>query len=136
MSRSLFTVRGMLAEMTPADGVVSIGVLALSFFVAVGFRTGGNEPTHVVARIGGEVVAEWALADEGSRTLGGRRGPVDVEVRGGAVRVVRSGCPQKICVGMGPIRRSGELIACVPNALTLELVGGTRDPDAPDAVSR
>jgi len=52
------------------------------------------------------------------------------------IRITETGCSQKICVAMGAKRAPGEILACVPNALIVELEGGGFDPDAPDAVSR
>ena len=50
------------------------------------------------------------LDREHTTEVRGRLGPVSVEVKGGAVRVLESGCPQRICVGMGAKRRTGEAL--------------------------
>jgi len=44
------------------------------------------------------------------------------------VRIEASHCPQKICVHSGAIRRSGELLVCVPNRVVVRINGGTEHP--------
>jgi len=57
-----------------------------------------------------------------------------VDERG--VRVMDSPCPLKICMGMGPIRLSSELIACVPNRILVRIEGVAKDGANYDLLSR
>ena len=62
----------------------------------------------------------------------GRRGTSVVEVRDGRARFLDSDCPQKLCVRAGWLARAGETAACVPNGVSLTLVG---DDPAYDALT-
>ncbi len=68
---------------------------------------------------------EWILPlkDPRSFSVGGPLGKTALEIAGGAVRVVSSPCPEKICVKAGPISRPGQWIACLPNRIFITIKG-------------
>ena len=68
--------------------------------------------------------------------LHGTLGPIELEVRDGAIAVVRSDCPNHLCIAMGWKRAAGEVLACVPNALVVRIEGGAARDHAPDAITR
>jgi hypothetical protein len=67
-------------------------------------------------------------------TVDGLRGPIEVEMKGGAVRVVSSPCPDHLCVRQGLVSGPGAALVCVPGGVAVRLGGG--DPRALDAVVR
>jgi len=134
VSRELGSARGILRAMTPADGVVAVGVLVLAGVLAASSGLPSRRSARAFVSVGREVVLEVRLDRDAEYGVGARLGPVKLAVEDGAIRVAESGCPQQICVRMGARRRPGEIIACVPNALVVKLGGA--DPDAPDAVTR
>ena len=136
MTRDLFTPRGLWDALSAGDRFVSLALLAGSVLLAAAARLPGDAPTHAVVTIRGETVAALPLSRDTRLEYEGRVGPVVVEVAAAGVRVAESTCAHRICVGMGEKRRSGEIIACVPNALLVRLAGGRPDDDVPDAVSR
>jgi len=44
-----------------------------------------------------------------------------LEIKGGRIRVRESDCPRKICVNTGWIKTPGQVIACVPNKVLVEI---------------
>ncbi len=136
MASPLASLRSLVSETTPADRIVSIGLIALSLILAAGLRSPASSPREARVTVDGREAVTLSLASDRRVVVEGLRGPVTLEVREGAVRVVESPCPQRICVAMGERRRTGELIACVPNALVIVLGGGPPDADVPDAVTR
>ena len=60
-------------------------------------------------------------------------GKIILEVREGRIRVKKSDCPRRICVHVGWIKVPGQIIACVPNKILIEI----RSADSPgiDAVA-
>lgn len=70
------------------------------------------------------------LDRDATLAVAGRRGTTMVEVRAGRARVLDSDCPQKLCVRAGWLARAGEASACVPNGVSLTLVGADPDFDA------
>lgn len=55
-----------------------------------------------------------------------------LEVGQGKARVLKSDCPEQICVNTGWISGAGQTIVCVPNRTVFRLLG----KEGPDAVSQ
>lgn len=49
------------------------------------------------------------------------RGKNIITVENGAIAVVDADCPARVCVRQGPISRPGEVIACLPHRLLIEV---------------
>jgi hypothetical protein len=67
-------------------------------------------------------------------TVDGLRGPIEVGLEGGAVRVVSSPCPDHLCMRQGLVSGPGAALVCVPGGVAVRLGGG--DPRELDAVVR
>ena len=80
-------------------------------------------PTKAVVKVDGSVVREINLSSDETFTVEAVNGFNVVEVRGGKISVVAADCPEKVCVRRGAINRSGEVIACVPHKLLIEIAG-------------
>jgi hypothetical protein len=48
-------------------------------------------------------------------------GRMSIEIKQGRIRVRKSDCPRKICVNAGWIKTPGQVIACVPNKVLVEV---------------
>ncbi len=68
--------------------------------------------------------------------LSGPLGLTRFEIKDGAVRVLSSPCPNKICIGLGAARHSGDLLACVPNRLVFRIAGKSAEGQGYDLLSR
>lgn len=55
-------------------------------------------------------------------------------VKDGAIAFTHSDCPDQICVREGWLSTQGQFAACLPNGLSLHIIGD--DKDAPDAIVR
>lgn len=60
----------------------------------------------------------------------GKLGDSVLQVAQGKVRFIQSPCTGKFCVHSGWLRHSGEVMACLPNGVFVELVGGERRFDS------
>ncbi|HKK03635.1 MAG TPA: NusG domain II-containing protein [Gammaproteobacteria bacterium] len=60
----------------------------------------------------------------------GRLGESRIELRDGEVRFTDSPCVGRLCVHAGWLSRSGQVAACLPNGVVLEVGGGEREFDA------
>ena len=85
----------------------------------------------LVIRTSGSVY-EISFEDEGEHSINGPLGQAVLVVRDGKAWLQNAPCPLKICEGMGPISKAGELILCLPNRIHIRVTGG----DEVDAVSR
>lgn len=134
MTAALFSPRGLWRALTSADRALAL--LLLLGFAFVGLVPRGGGAKVAIVSVGRSEVARLALTAPGTYPIEGRQGPVVLEVRHGAVRVLESSCAHGICRAMGEKNRAGEILACVPNGVLVRLEGGAADPDAPDSVSR
>ncbi len=113
---------------TPFDRkllVVVALLVAASFLILLGQKAGAK----VVVKIDDAVVFVAPLNKDRRVELEGPLGVTVLEIKAGAVRIVSSPCTKKICVHMGEIRRSGELLACVPNHLVATIAGNKAAED-------
>jgi len=110
--------------------VMVIGGVAGMYALAVSQDSGG---TFTIRGPGGfeETVPHGASA---RFVVPGPVGETVVIVGGGVAYVESSDCTHQLCVNTGEISAPGELIACVPNGVTV-VVDGERE-GGPDAVTR
>ncbi len=116
-------VRDYWRRLTRLDRMIvalMIGVCALLFAV-FGLREPGQS-VQVVQD--GKTVYTAPLTQQRSAELSGPLGVTRLEISDGTARIVESPCPYKICIGMGRISRQGEIIACVPNRVLVQVAGG------------
>lgn len=71
-----------------------------------------------------------ALATDQVHDVQGRIGTSRLEVRDGRVRFTDSPCVGRYCVHAGWLSRSGQVAACLPNGVVVEVTGGDREYDA------
>ena len=115
--------------------VAALLILCVVLFVVVGMRAPGQS---VQVRQGNNVIYKAPLAVDLRVDLAGPLGITELEIIAGQVRIISSPCRFKVCIGMGKIGRSGEIIACVPNRLLVQIVGqngGVKEQDY-DLLSR
>ena len=73
--------------------------------------------------VNGKKIAQIPAERDTVFSVNGALGKVVLEVKGGRIRVVRSNCPEKICIKTGYISSAGQSIACVPNKLIVVAEG-------------
>jgi len=85
---------------------------------------------------GGEAEQQWIYPLDAETTVRvpGPLGETVVEIADGAVRVISSPCPEKICIKTGAISKPGQWIACLPNRVFISIRG--KRSEQPDAISQ
>lgn len=106
----------------PADLVVIAAACALVALAAFAAWRPAGTPAILEMRSGGSVV-KHALAADATLTMDGTRGTTVVEVRDGRARFVDAPCRDRICIAAGWLAARGDFAACVPNGVTLRVVG-------------
>lgn len=107
--------------------VLSVLMAALPLFLML--RT-EEPPAWVVVRRDGEIIRTLPLDAEETVEFSDANGANWIQVKNGAVRMIRADCSDQICVRRGDIRRTGETLVCLPHRLTVEIVGGASNADA------
>ena len=62
--------------------------------------------------------------------VAGRIGESTIEIRQGRARFLDSPCPGKVCVHSGWLSQAGQLAACLPNRISIQLLGNRPRFDA------
>ena len=85
-------------------------------------RNFDSEKKFAVIKISGAVVDKVDLSEEKIFTLEAGGGKNIIAIRNGTIAVLEADCPDKICVRRGAIKNFGEVIACVPHKILIEVV--------------
>ncbi len=93
-------------------------ICILSLFLSFALREAGS---GVTVELNGEVIATYSLSHEGEYTL--LDGKCVLVISGGEAYMRYADCPDGTCVRTGRISYSGQSIICLPNRLTVRVVG-------------
>ena len=105
--------------------IASILVVAIAFFLIVELTK--EEGAGVVVKVDGVEVAEYSLSKSGTYPLNG--GTNILVIEDGRAYLSNANCPDKLCVHQGKISRTGEVITCLPNKLTVTVFGAEESVD-------
>ena len=126
---------GWVTRLTPFDRKLLIVVavlVALSFSLL--FRQ--SDGARVVVSADDRIVFVAPLDKDQRVELDGPLGVTVLQIENGGVRVINSPCSQKICIGMGEARNTGDLLACVPNQLVISIEGNNDGEEEYDFIVR
>ncbi len=116
---------------SPKYDIIVVSAILIVSLLATGlmlvFRRGG---AVAVVEIGGERVAEYPLAVEGTYSLNG--GTNILVIEDGTAYLSDADCPDLTCVKTGKIKYIGQSIVCLPNRLAVVIEG---EGDGVDIVS-
>ncbi len=99
-------------------------LLLFSFLPLLFFGWNGNPVTRAVVSVDGEEVRTIALTTHEGResfTVETPDGRNTVTVDGHTIAVTEADCHDKICVKTGAISKKGDVIACLPHKLIIEI---------------
>lgn len=102
------------------NDLLLIAALAILSASPIFFATGRSNTATI--KIDGAVVRTVDLTADATFTLKTPRGENVVEIKNGAAAVIAADCPDKICVKTGAIRAAGEIIACIPHGVLIEVL--------------
>lgn len=102
-----------------------LSLLALLIF-SLSRVEGADLPTAAVEiTVDGTVVATYSLFEDGTYTLNGGTNAIVIE--GARVYMIHSDCPDHTCERTGKIKYVGQSIICLPNKLSVTIVGEAED---------
>lgn len=103
----------------PADllpGVILLGGIYLLFFW---FKPQENADPVAYIQIDNHLAYQVDLRQDQILKLNEFNPPVEVEVRNQSIGIIRNDCVQKVCIKMGFVSHSGEMIVCVPKKILI-----------------
>jgi len=125
MQRALFTKKDII--------VFAVLLIITVVIYMIHWQTSGD--SNVVARItlDREVVKVVELSEDRVFELAGNPN-VEFAIIDGTIAFVASNCFDRTCIRMGRLHRSGQMAACVPNRVSIAIVGG-EDEDSIDTIA-
>lgn len=102
--------------------VLALAAVLLSTLYA-GFWVDGGRGTEARILVDGKPWARLDLFQNQDLRVPGKLGVSHIAVRDGAVRFVASPCPTQMCVHQGWLREGGETAVCLPNRVSVQILG-------------
>ena len=113
------------------DIIVVASLLILSFAVLLIVNLTKEDGAYAEVTVGGNAAGKYSLTVDGTYSLNG--GTNTLVVQNGTAYMSYSNCPDHICENTGKIRHVGETIICLPNRITVTIIGDS--DEAVDFVS-
>ena len=114
--------------------VLALCVLTLPvLFVRYGLP--GSTGTQARINVGNTLYAQVPLSRAQVYRVPGALGISEIEIRDGQIRFNSSPCPGQQCVHSGWAKRGGEFIACVPNRVSITVLGQGAGRDYYDSIN-
>ena len=113
------------------DIIVVASLLILSLAVLLIVNLTKEEGAFAEVTVDGNVSGKYSLAVDGTYSLNG--GTNTLVIQNGEAYMSYSNCPDHICENTGKIRHVGQTIICLPNRITVTIIGQT--DEAVDFVS-
>ena len=107
-------------------------VLLSAAFVAFLFKTlwHHEHAAKLQIRLGDKVFATYSLDQNRSIDIKGPIGITRIVIANGKARFASSPCPNQYCVHQGWLSHTGQAAICLPNQVSLELLGGEKPFDS------
>ena len=109
------------------DLILIGGILLAALVMLIAVRWTAKAGASVIVRVDGQITEEISLNQSGVYSLNG--GTNILHIEGGEAWLSEADCPDKLCVHQGKIHRTGEVITCLPNKLTVTVTGGDDSVD-------
>lgn len=103
------------------DIIVIASVLLIAIAVLLIVNLTKKEGAYVEVTVDGNKVATYELAVDGTYPL--NNGTNTLTVKDGYAYMSHSNCPDHVCENTGKVKHVGETIICLPNKLTVTVVG-------------
>lgn len=88
---------------------------------------------NAVVRQNGAIIRSLPLGQDAQVVIDGGAGTNTIEIANGAASITHASCPDGVCMRMGHKSRTGEMLVCLPNNLTVTIEGA---PSGIDAVTQ
>lgn len=113
--------------MTPRDKllIIIIAVVALAGLAVEQLMLPANEGARATVKVQGEMFRSIDLDVPGTKriSINGVEGLSVFELKDGKIKMISSPCPDKLCIQQGWVSRPGQTIVCVPNAVSISVLG-------------
>jgi hypothetical protein len=109
--------------MTRADWLLLVAVIGCLPLLYTHFWSREGVARYLQVQEGNQPARIIDLAPDRELVLEGPLGASGIEIHAGRARFVHSPCPGKNCIQAGWLAAAGELAACLPNRISIQLRG-------------
>jgi len=113
----------MVTKLTAGDFIVFFISISFVFTLYVLYWGEDQHARHAEIIVSGKKQYILDLNEEKHLEITGKLGKSIIEVSNGQIRFVESSCSSKQCIRSGWISQVNALAACLPNGVSLHLVG-------------
>lgn len=113
-----------------------VALLLAATLASFALLGGGPAGARLVVERDGEIIFTAPLKVDREVGLSGNLGESLLVIKSGRVCFREAPCPNRVCIGMGEVSRSGDLLACVPNGLLVRIEGTAPGKTGYDLLSR
>jgi hypothetical protein len=116
--------------MTRADRVLVVLALCTIALLYRHLWTDQGTANGLRIQVADAAATVTTLATDRHIQVAGPLGDSTIEIRAGKARFLSSPCPGQVCVHSGWLREAGHLAACLPNRISIQLLGSRPRFDA------
>ena len=103
-------------------------LVAVCLFVSLAVWTvvslSKKEGEYAVVTVNGEEYARYPLSEDREETIVTEGGENVLVIKDGYADMTDASCPDGLCVRQHKINESGESLVCLPNKVTVTVIGG------------
>lgn len=107
---------------------IVLGMIAVAWLLASFWAAGAGD--RVAIRSGGKLVAEAPLDRAQRIAVNGPLGVSVIEIEPRRARVQSDPSPRQLCVRQGWLTQAGDVAICLPNQVSVELLGASKRYDS------
>jgi len=119
----------MIRGFKAGDGLTIFAGMMLVIYLFLTFW-GGSKGASLIIRSSGKIVEKTDLTRNRNFEISGPLGTTLITVENHRVRVSSDPSPRQYCVKQGWLSRAGEAALCLPNQVSIELLGAARSYDS------
>ena len=111
------------------DGLI---ILISLVFIIFAFKTYWHFETGSVVQVNfqGKTYGNFSLFQDKKISLVGKNGESMIEIKNGRARFKSAPCKNQYCVLQGWISFTGQILICIPNEISIEILGKTKAYDS------
>jgi hypothetical protein len=121
-------LKSFTQELLAGDWLVLITSMLLITYLFQILWT-NEHAAKVQIRLGDKIYATYSLNQQRDIHVHGKLGDATISILQGKARFAKSACHSQYCVHQGWLTHSGQVAICLPNQISLELLGETKPYD-------
>lgn len=113
----------------PGDYLTLLAGVVCTIWLTLMLWSGGVANKAII-RAGGKIFREVALSNDQTISVPGPLGVSIITIEKHKARITSDPSPRQYCVHQGWLQQSGEIAICLPNQVSVELIGGEKKYDS------